>query len=392
MIHAIAARTVFNGEEFLDDHSVVFEGEKISAVCPTANLPDGIETIHLAAGILAPGFIDIQVNGGGGALLNNVPDRSGVDTITAGHRPTGTTGMMPTVISDTPQRQRSAVEGVRAAQRAGNHSVLGIHIEGPFFELSKRGVHNPGVIREPEATDIDWLCSLTDLTTILTLAPEHTKPGQIRQLTDAGILVCAGHTNASYRQIQDAIGEGLRGFTHLFNAMSPLAARAPGVVGAALDSASTWAGIIADGHHVDPAAIRIAHKAKSAGKLLLVTDAMSNVGSKDDFVQLYDERIVERGGRLINSQGSLAGSAIGMIDAVRVAATAVHLPLTECLRMASLYPAQFLRLDDRLGQLAPGYRADMVHFDDQFKVQSTWVAGQCQSESISSAPGSRETV
>jgi N-acetylglucosamine-6-phosphate deacetylase len=293
--------------------------------------------------------------------------------------------MMPTLISDTRENQQAGIEAVRAAQAAGNEGVLGIHIEGPFFDLEKRGAHKAGVIRQPEAEDIDWLSSLGDMNVIVTLAPDHTKPGQIRQLADAGIRVCAGHTNASYEQIKSAVAEGLAGFTHLFNAMSPLAGREPGTVGAALDSDSTWVGIIADGHHVHPASIQIAHRMKPPGKLLLVTDAMSTVGGEDSFFEIYGERIQERDGRLINSEGALAGSAIGMIDAVRIATTEVDLPLEESLRMASLYPAAFLGLDHQLGRIASGYRADFVHFDRDYKVHGTWVAGRYQSHNSDTA-------
>ena len=376
MRHAIAAGAVFDGDRFLDDHSVIIEDDRIIRVLASADLPQHLETRKLEGGILAPGFVDIQVNGGGGVMLNNLPSRSTVDQMTSGHRPTGTTGMMPTLISDSREKQQAGIDAVREAQAAGNRSVLGVHIEGPFFDLHKRGTHKASMIRPPTAEDIDWLSSLTDLNVIVTLAPEHALPGQIRQLAEAGVHVCAGHTNASYEQVKSAVAEGLKGFTHLFNAMSPLAAREPGTVGAALDCDDTWAGIIADGHHVDPASIRIAHRAKPRGKLLLVTDAMATVGSDQPFFEIYGERIELSQGRLINGEGALAGSAIGMMDAVRIATTSVGLPLAESLRMAALYPATFLGLEQQLGRITGGYRADLVHFDSDFKVQATWVAGQ----------------
>jgi N-acetylglucosamine-6-phosphate deacetylase len=378
MTIALTASAVFDGSAFLHDHSIIIDGENIAGVCPSSTVPEGLEHITLGEGVLAPGLIDLQVNGGGGTMLNNMPTRAGVDTMVAGHRATGTTAMMPTVISDTPEVQRAAVEAVREARASGNAGVLGIHIEGPFFDLEKRGTHKASMIRHPEVGDINWLCSLTDLKVILTLAPEHTLRGQIGQLSSAGVLVCAGHTNASYVQVAEAIAQGLCGFTHLFNAMRPLAAREPGTVGAALEFDQTFAGIIADGHHVDAATIRIAHRVKAPGKLLLVTDSMATVGSEKPFFEIYGERIEVSDGRLINSEGVLAGSAIGMIDAVRIATTEVGLPLEESLRMASLYPANFLGLEKQLGRLQPGYRADLVHFNDGFEVLGTWVAGQHQ--------------
>jgi N-acetylglucosamine-6-phosphate deacetylase len=287
--------------------------------------------------------------------------------------------MLPTLLSDTPEVQQAAVEAVREARSNGNPGIAGIHIEGPFFELGRRGAHSAGMIRTPQAQDVDWLCSLQDLPVMLTLAPEHMLPGQIKQLTDGGIYVCAGHTNASYQQIMDAVDEGLQGVTHLYNAMSPLTSRQPGTVGAALDEDGLWAGIIADGHHVHPASIRLACAAKPEGKLVLVTDAMATVGGHRGSFDLYGEVIRAHEGRLVNSDGALAGSAIGMIDAVRYANHTVGLPLQKCLRMASLHPATILNLDDTLGRIGSGYRADLVHFDQSFRVHNTWLAGQRQS-------------
>jgi len=372
---AISANQLFDGEQWLTDHAVIIDGETISSLVPISSLPPSITNVTPIEGILAPGFIDLQVNGGGGVLLNNTPTSESVERMTAGHRTLGTTAMMPTLISDTPEVHRAGVEAVAISIREGNRSVLGVHIEGPFFNISRRGTHKADMIRELSEEDMSWLLSLQGLPVILTLAPEHTRPGQIRRLSDAGIHLCAGHTDASYEQLQLAIAEGLKGFTHLFNAMSPLQAREPGAVGAALDCADTWVGIIADGYHVHPACIRIAHRAKPDGKLLLVSDAMATVGSKDSGFHLYGERIEVQEGRLVNAEGKLAGSAIGMIDAVRVAHREAGVALDDCLRMASLNPASLLGLDQQLGRIAPGYRADLVHFDSEFTVHHTWVAG-----------------
>jgi len=294
----------------------------------------------------------------------------------AAHRATGTTSMLPTLMSDTREVQQAAVDAVREARAGGNAGIAGLHIEGPFFEPGRRGAHSASMIRPPQAQDIDWLCSIQDLPLLVTLAPEHAHTGQIGQLARSGVHVCAGHTNASYQEVRDAAKEGLHGITHLFNAMSPLTSREPGTVGAALDDDSLWAGIIADGHHVHPASIRLAHRAKPAGKLVLVTDAMATVGGDSTAFEIYGEEIRERDGRLVNADGVLAGSAIGMIDAVCYTHRTVGLPLEECLRMASLYPAAVLKLDDSLGRIASGYRADLVHFDENFTVYNTWLAGQ----------------
>lgn len=379
MILALQAATIFDGERLLKEHAVLVEKDRVLKIIPAGDVPGQCERQELSEGFLAPGFVDIQVNGGGGVMLNNAPSRETLDTMTAGHRSVGTTSIMPTVLSDTPDILHAGVDAVREARRQGNAGILGIHIEGPFFDTGKRGTHKASMIRSPQAEDMQWLCSLDDLNVIVTLAPEHVQPGWIKKLADARLRVCAGHTNASYEQIKDAVGEGLQGFTHVFNAMSPLTARKPGAVGAALECDETWAGIIADGHHVHPASINIAHRAKPAGKLMLVSDAMSTVGSEDASFELYGERIKLLDGRLVNSEGALAGSAIGLIDAVRYVNSTVGLSLEESLRMASLYPAAFLGLDEMLGRIASGYRADFVHFDSDFRVINTWVAGVQQS-------------
>ena len=378
MTSAITARRLFDGEHWLDDQAVLLDGEHISAVLPRDALAAADREAAIQCDLLAPGFIDLQVNGGGGVMLNNDPTPEGLAKMTTGHRGFGTTSMMPTLISDTPDTHQAGARAIASAIAEGNRSVLGLHIEGPFFDLEKRGTHKADMIREADDDDIAWLESLTGFPVILTLAPEHTHPGQIAALTRAGIRVCAGHTNASHEQLRASIAEGLRGFTHLFNAMSPLSSREPGAVGTALDDEHTWAGVIADGFHVHPASIRIAQRCKPRGKLFLVSDAMATVGSESLGFEIYGERIEVDNGRLINAEGALAGSAIGLIDAVRICHQQVGLALDECLRMASLYPAQFLELDNTLGRIQVGHRADLVHIDDSFTVLDTWVAGQHQ--------------
>ena len=372
---AISAPSIFDGAHFLQNHCVVVRGETVAGLLPLAQCPAGLDVVALPEGTLAPGLIDLQVNGGGDLMFNNQPGEETLVAMLDAHRATGTTAMMPTLISDTRAIQEQAVSAVRAARAGGHAGILGIHLEGPHFEVARRGAHRAQMIRPPRDEDIAWLCSLTDLKVIVTLAPEHTGAGQIRQLSASGIHVCAGHTNASHAQLVAAMQEGLEGVTHLFNAMSPLAGREPGTVGAALAEDALWAGIIADGHHVHPANIRLAQRAKPAGRLVLVSDAMATVGGRSASFSLYGEQVSLEGDKLVNGDGVLAGSAIGMIDAVGYAAGTVGIPLEECLRMASLYPAAILGLDNRLGRIAAGYRADLVHFDSDFSVHNTWLAG-----------------
>lgn len=375
---AISAPTVFDGERFLADHCVIVQDQTVTQILPAGDTPAGTPVTALQQGTLAPGLIDLQVNGGGGLMLNNNPHLPTLKTMLGAHRAFGTTSMLPTIMSDAASVQQDAAQAVLQAVLEGEPGVLGIHIEGPFFNPARRGAHQADMIRPPQQEDIDWLCSLHDIRVLLTLAPEQVQAEQIERLASSGIILSAGHTNASYRQIEAATARGLQGITHLFNAMSPIAAREPGTVGAALDNDPLWAGIIADGHHVHPANIRLAHRAKPPGKLLLVSDAMATVNSASNSFELYGETIREEAGKLVNSEGKLAGSAIGLIQAVHYAHETVGLPLDECLRMASLYPAAVLELDNILGRIATGYRADLVHFDEQFVVCNTWLAGQQQ--------------
>ena len=382
---AVCAPQVFDGDHWHHDSALLIAGEHIVGLAPIASLPPELPRTTLSSGMLAPGFVDLQVNGGGGLLFNNAPTPDTLLHIAASHRRYGTTGLLPTLLSDTQAVLRTGANAVREARRQLDTSaaaILGLHIEGPFFAAARRGTHRADRLRACTQDDVDWLCSLADLRCLLTVAPEVMAAGQIRQLCEAGLMVFAGHSDANYETVEAAKAEGLRGFTHLFNAMSPLLARQPGVTGAALASDTGWLGIIADGHHVHPASIRIAHRCASPGRLFLVSDAMATVGSGQDWFTLYGERIVLRQGKLTNAAGTLAGSAIGLIDAVRYCHTVVGLALEECLRMASRYPARVIG-DATRGHLGAGARADMVLLDDALQVQSTWLGGQRQDYAIS---------
>jgi N-acetylglucosamine-6-phosphate deacetylase len=377
--NALIGARVFDGEQYLDDHAVILNGEYIDAVVPRQQVPDDVAVVVLSGGVIAPGFIDLQVNGGGGTFFTNTTTVEGVVNMLNGHRPTGTTSMMPTLVSDTADVHQSGVRAVSDAIAQGHKGILGVHVEGPFFDMARRGAHNARYIRTMEQSDIDWLIAAHRATgamkVILTLAPEHAKPGQIQQLTDAGITVCAGHTDAHYEDVVRGLNEGISGFTHLYNAMRPATGREPGVVGAALEDQGSWCGIIIDTYHVHAASARIAYNAKPRGKVYLVTDSMSTVGSVEKSFQMYGETIYEKDGCLVNAEGRLAGSAIGMIDAVRLNTHWVGVALEESLRMASLYPAQYMQVDHYLGRIRKGYRADLVHFTDAYQVTHTWIAG-----------------
>lgn len=374
MKQAITGASVFDGESMLHQHTVIVEGTSIIDLIPDADLDATIVQHKLDGGIIAPGFIDLQVNGGGGVLLNNDPSEQSIKTILKAHREKGTTSLLPTILSDDQSTLDQAINTVSILLRQKLPGILGIHIEGPFFSLEKRGVHAAAKIRPLLDQDVQWLVSKGNIPIMLTLAPEKTTHGQIKILQEAGITVCAGHSDALSEDIDEALDQGLAGFTHLFNAMRGMESREPGVVGAALADNDSYCSIIADGHHVHPNMIKIAYTAKAQGKLYLVSDAMATVGGDQDF-KLYGETISEQQGRLINSEGKLAGSAIGLIDAVRISHQLVGLPLEECLKMASLYPAQFIGADKMFGRIQSGFTANLVHFDENFCVQHTWLDG-----------------
>lgn len=333
------------------------------------------ERIDLQGGWLVPGFIDVQVNGGGGVLFNNDPSVEAIATIGRAHRGFGTTGFLPTLISDDAAVMQRAIVATRDAIAQGVPGVLGIHLEGPYLAPARRGTHDAGKFRVPDAAEIAMATSLDNGITLITLAPERVPAASIRALVARGAIVCAGHSAASYEEARGGLDAGITGFTHLYNAMTPLQGREPGVVGAALEDAGSWVGVIVDGVHVHPASLKVAIAAKPQGKVLLVTDAMPMVGGATPGFDLYGETITAVDGVVRNAAGALAGSALDMASAVRNAVRLLGLPLDEACRMASQYPAEFLGLGGELGQIAPGYRADLVLLDAEVNVTRCWIGG-----------------
>ena len=349
--HSLAADTLFDGASARQDFAVVIEGERIAAVVPRRELPNDILVRRLPDDAwLAPGFIDVQVNGGGDVLFNDEPSPEGIGAIVAAHRRFGTTALLPTLVTDSSEKMRKARDAVQA-MIGRDPSVLGMHFEGPFLSPQKPGVHDPGMIRAPGPDDRALLTSLRDAVTMVTLAPEAVPSGFIRALADSGTRVSLGHSMATYEQTRAAMAEGLIGFTHLFNAMRPLASREGGPIAAALESPDAYYGLIVDGEHVAPAMLRLA--LRGAGHPMLVTDAMPPVGGSRSNFSLYGVRLL-------------------------------RLSLPEAIRLATGAPARFLGLGDRLGRLAPGYRADMIALEPNgVRVLETWVAGQqCVGEQI----------
>jgi N-acetylglucosamine-6-phosphate deacetylase len=376
MLALVGAR-VFDGVRLVEDAAVVVDGERIAALVPHADAPAAAERVELDGLLLAPGFLDVQVNGGGGVLFNDAPTVEGVRAIAAAHRRYGTTGLLPTLISDAPEKTPEAVEAVRAAIVAGVPGVLGVHLEGPHFAPARRGVHAERFLRPLEAADVPALAALgRSGATVVTLAPERAAPGTIEALAASGVRVSAGHTEATFEEMRAAVRRGVTGVTHLFNAMSLFGSREPGVVGAALRSRTLWCGIICDGIHVHPASVAVALAARGHRRTMLVTDAMPPVGAEDPSFRLYGEEIVARGLRCETADGRLAGAALDMATAVRTAVRDCGVPLGHALAMASRAPAEFLGLGDRLGRIEPGYRADLVALDGGLRASRTWIGGR----------------
>ena len=373
-LHAVAAARVFDGFAVRENAAVVVEETRIAAVVPRTELAVTIPTHDLPENAwLAPGFIDIQVNGGGDVLFNDEPAPDVVRRIAAAHRKLGTTSLLPTLISDTPEKTGAALAATEALMGI-EPGVLGLHLEGPFLAPEKCGAHDPRAIRRPCAQDLAAITAPRKGATLVTLAPERVPAGFVSALAAAGVRVALGHSMATYAQARAAMAEGLGGFTHLFNAMRPLDAREPGPIAAALESTSACYGLIVDSIHVAPPMLRLA--LRGAGKPILVSDAMPPVGGTRSTFGLNGETIAVREGRCARADGTLAGAYLDMAGAVRNCVRLLNAPLVDALRFASTHPAEFLGLGGTLGKLAPGYRADLVGLSvAELEVVATWVAG-----------------
>ena len=376
MRFALTGALILEAPEFSHGRAVVIADDLIESVVNVGDLPADIPAHDLGGGYLAPGFLDIQVNGGGGALLNETPTLEGVAKIARAHRRYGTTGLLPTVITDNRTTMAQAVRAIAQARRAGIPGVLGIHIEGPFLDPLRRGAHPPEWIRLPDEEDFAMLAGADCGVILMTLAPSRVSPAEVRRLADLGIIVSLGHAEASYEQAHAALLAGARGFTHVFNAMSQMTNREPGMVGAALDARDSFCGIIADGHHVHPANLRAAIAAKKPGTMVLVSDAMPTAAGGPDTFELQGRRVTRHGGRLTLDNGTLAGSDLTMDAALRYTVRELGVALPEALRMAAEYPADFIGLGGSHGRILPGYRADLVWLDTDLRVKKTWIGGQ----------------
>jgi N-acetylglucosamine-6-phosphate deacetylase len=374
---------VLTGGRLMLDHglaegrALVVESGRIRAILPEREaIGLSGRSVDLQGGRLLPGFIDTQVNGGGGALFNDDPSPETIRQIAEAHRRYGATSLLPTVISDDLHVLDAAIRAVDATIAQGVPGVIGIHVEGPFISADRKGVHDESKVRILDREAVALLTSLKQGRTVVTLAPETTEPRLIRSLVEAGVIVSIGHTDGAYADIRMALDCGATGFTHLFNAMSPMQNRAPGAVGAALESLTAWCGIIVDGKHVDPVVLKIALRTRPHNRFMLLTDAMPTVGSPDKRFTLQGREIVVEDGVCVAPDGTLAGSDLDMASAVRNAVAMLDLDLAEASRMASRYPAEFLGLGGELGRIAEGYRANLVLVDDDLRVVESWIDGR----------------
>ncbi len=372
MKQTIVAERLFDGQQFHSDLPITFEDGHIIAFDTVKGANES-----RVRGTVCPGFIDVQVNGGGGVLFNATPTRQGIEAIGLAHAKFGTTAYLPTLITDNVNVMQHAADGVADAIASKSTGVLGVHFEGPHLSVPKKGVHPEPQIRRISDAELE-VFSRQDLgVKVVTLAPENVSPEVISALVESGVRVCLGHSNADYDTVKTALDAGATGFTHLFNAMSAFGSRSPGMVGAALESPNAWCGLIVDGHHVHPAAAKVAINAKPQGKVMLVTDAMPPVGlDSEESFELFGTEVIRVGDRLNAVTGELAGCVLDMAGAVKNTVSMLELSPEEAIRMASLYPAKFLGLDKQFGSLEIGKRADLVLMNDEYKVQQTYIGGQ----------------
>ena len=366
--HVVGPDGVLAGAE------IVVDGDRIASIAPPGD--DDAATIDLAGGWLMPGFIDTQVNGGGGVLFNDDTDVAGIRAIGAAHARYGTTGFLPTLISEEPARIAMALDAVDAAIDAGVPGVVGVHIEGPILNPARKGIHDAAKFRLLDPAIVALLTRPRRGRVMVTLAPELVAVDDLRALVAAGVIVSAGHSEADYDTMIAAFDAGLSGVTHLFNAMAPLHQREPGLVGATLDDPRPYSGLIVDGVHVAAPVLRIAMKVRPFDRLMLVTDAMPSVGAVDKGFMLQGRQIDVADGTCTYADGTLAGSDLDMAAAVANCVADLGIAPDAAAAMAAANPAAFLGLSGERGRLAAGLRADWVVLDAALKPVETWIGGE----------------
>jgi len=369
---------LFDGGSFQEGKAVLVENGKVSLIVEDDQLRTDVANAEdLGGKLLVPGFVDVQVNGGGGVMFNDEQSADALASIANGHRKFGTTALLPTFITDSFENMQAAARAVKEAIGADLPGIRGVHFEGPYFSMERRGVHAAEFVRSVDKGALELFTQEGLGATIVTLAPEQVSADFISALNDAGVRVCAGHTSATYAQAASGFAAGVAGVTHLYNAMPPMMNREPGLIGAAYDHSDIYCGLIVDGHHLHHSTARTVVACKSTQKIMLVTDAMATVGSDKKSFNLYGTEIFAENGRLATSEGQLAGSDLNMMDAVRLTRDELGVEFGEALRMASLYPATFLGLEKQIGKIEPGFDADFALIDEgSDKVVRTWIKGK----------------
>jgi len=374
--------TIFDGFKRHLNAALIIKNSKVVEIIPEEKVDPKTEQIVLAGGLLTPGFVDLQVNGGGGVLFNDNPSLENLKTICEAHAKLGSTSIMPTLISDSPEVKKRAISTITDALDKQVNGLVGLHLEGPHLALARKGAHEERFIRPMNEFDCLELESLANKISklLLTIAPEAVSPQQITRLSKAGAIISLGHTDCTFNQAAEAVDAGATCATHLFNAMSPFGSREPGLVGAVLDSGRLFSGIIADGFHVNKASINLALRAKKGpGALFLVSDSMSTVGSDQKHFFLNDRLITRNQGKLILEDGTLAGADIHLSDAVKYMVNEVGISQDDAIRMASLIPAKVLGVESEIGCLAPDARADFLWMKNDLEIEKVWVGGNEQS-------------
>ena len=374
-MYALSNCKIYTGSDVLTDHAVIIDNDQIQSVVPVTQLPEGIEIKDLDGANLSPGFIDLQLNGCGGVMLNDEITPETMQIMHEANLKSGCTSFLPTLITSSDEDMRASIAAAREYHNKYQNQSLGLHLEGPYLNVAKKGIHSVDFIRPSDDGMIDLICANADLVAKVTLAPEQNDPEHIARLKAAGIVVSIGHTNATYAEAREGFEAGITFATHLFNAMTPMVGREPGVVGAIYDTPEVYADIIADGFHVDYANIRIAHKIKGE-KLVLVTDATAPAGANMDHFIFVGKKVYYRDGKCVDENGTLGGSALTMIEAVQNTVEHAGIALDEALRMATLYPATAIGVEERLGRVRKGMVANLTIFDRDFNVKATVVNGQ----------------
>lgn len=375
---ALTGCTIYTAFEVLTGRALAIANNHVQTICTPTDLPTDCRKINLQGTTIAPGFIDLQLNGCGGVMFNDAISPATLDVMHQTNLRSGTTSFLPTLITTADEDMQTAMSVVQAYRRDHSHAVLGLHLEGPYLNPQRKGIHNEKYVRSPDLAMIETIARAgPEVVRLVTLAPEITQADIVEKLSQTGIVVSAGHTNATYDQAIEAIDHGASMVTHLFNAMSPWQSRQPGMVGAALNQSDVYAGIIVDGHHVHFASVALAHKLKS-DRLLLVTDATPPAGTQMASFIIGGQRVYHQDGKCVSAEGTLGGSALTMIEAIANCVHQVGIPLAETLRMASLYPARAIRVDDKYGQLTPGSVANVVILTNELTVLGVVDQGRLQ--------------